>query len=230
MENIIEKQNTENINDYEKETVTQQTDLVEEKTEEKIEDEKLLILNSIEINSFEIKLEENNDTEKNNSMEQIPLISTENNTLLTAISNLVSNEENFNNFLKKNNININDNDLKKILKILNKLNVISENNSLFNLLIQEVTKSFLNDYIELYDIPLFVKSVFDNINLKLNKLSDDNISELIKVIIILLVEFKVIKINNYNDKLLLKIIDSSLILLKSNIKHKFRRFKWLSFF
>ena len=72
--------------------------------------------------------------------------------------------------------------------------------------------------LEPHEIPELVAIVYINISITNIKLTGHEVGILLKLIIFLLIESKVLKINQLDYILITKILDSSIKLLKLNIK------------
>jgi hypothetical protein len=164
----------------------------------------------------------NNVSEKN-VLIQVP----DNKILLTnhteKIGNILKDNNYIQDLIKKVTVNIDTATNVKIGNIITFLNtningVLPLHNILNNL--QEV---FADGVLDLYDVPTIVKIITELLNSNINsellrniKVSDVGI--VLKLLIFILVEFKIIQSDKLDDKTIFKILDSSLELLETSLK------------
>jgi hypothetical protein len=139
------------------------------------------------------------------------------------ISNILKNNNYIQDLIKKVAVNIDTSTNVKIGNIITFLNtnikgVLPLHNILNNL--QEV---FADGVLDLYDVPTIVKIITELLNSNINsellrniKVSD--VGLVLKLLIFILLEVKVINIDKLDDKTIFKIIDSSLELLETSLK------------
>jgi hypothetical protein len=167
----------------------------------------------------------------NENLSEVKLIATDakldNKILLTdhtdKICNLLKDNNYIQNLLKKVSVNIDTSTNVKIGNIItffitNVNGVLPLHNILKNL--QEV---FADGVLDLYDVPALVKIITEILNSNINsellrniKVSD--IGLVLKLLIFILVEFKIIQSDKLDDKTIFKILDSSLELLETSLK------------
>jgi hypothetical protein len=168
------------------------------------------------------------------------IVKVDNKILLTnhteKISDMLKDNNYIQNLLKKVTINIDTSTNVKVGNIITFLitninGVLPLHNILKNL--QEV---FSDGVLDLYDVPTLVKIITELLNSNINsellrniKISD--VGLVLKLLIFILVEFKIIQSDKLDDKTIFKILDSSLELLEtslklSNIKFKCSCFPW----
>jgi hypothetical protein len=164
----------------------------------------------------------NNVSEKN-VLIQVP----DNKIILTnhteKIGNILKDNNYIQDLIKKVTVNIDTATNIKIGNIITFLNtningVLPLHNILNNL--QEV---FADGILDLYDVPTIVKIITELLNSNINsellrniKVSDVGI--VLKLLIFILVEFKIIQSDKLDDKTIFKILDSSLELLETSLK------------
>ena len=179
------------------------------------------------------------DNVSETELEQI-IVKVDNKILLTnhteKISDMLKDNNYIQNLLKKVTINIDTSTNVKVGNIITFLitninGVLPLHNILKNL--QEV---FSDGVLDLYDVPTLVKIITELLNSNINsellrniKISD--VGLVLKLLIFILVEFKIIQSDKLDDKTIFKILDSSLELLEtslklSNIKFKCSCFPW----
>ena len=140
-----------------------------------------------------------------------------NTSIYAIIKDILLSDERIKELLLKSKIELDANELKKISSVIDFLN--SQSN--YNQINQSITalKEILSDgKIELYEIPELISIVYSNISYVNLKLTEKEISILLKLIIYMLMETNVIKINSQDFILISKTIDSSLKLSKLSIK------------
>lgn len=138
--------------------------------------------------------------------------------LLKLISKLIVSNEKIRELITKSKINIDDNDLKIILNVLDYLNAQSSDSNQIKNIVDELAKVLADGKLELHEIPELISVVTANIKEVNVKLSTKQISILLKLIIYILMEVKVIKINSEDFELISKVIDTSLKLLELHVK------------
>jgi len=170
-------------------------------------------------------------TNLSENLSEVKLIVTDakldNKILLTdhtdKICNVLKDNNYIQNLLKKVSVNIDTSTNVKIGNIItffitNVNGVLPLHNILKNL--QEV---FADGVLDLYDVPALVKIITEILNSNINsellrniKVSD--IGLVLKLLIFILVEFKIIQRDKLDDKTIFKILDSSLELLETSLK------------
>ena len=144
------------------------------------------------------------------------------------IDDLLINKLIFEALLSKSEIQVDEENLNKILKVLNELKVLTNNTSQLNIIIKEVIKLLSNGVIELYRIPELIKVVYDNINkstLDGFELDDVTIAQLVKLVVVILIEFKIVETDAKDYKIIIKTIDTAILLLKIDIKSHIENIK-----
>ncbi len=135
----------------------------------------------------------------------------------SILISLIKSEEKINEILKKFNIEIEKDLLKKILNIMEFSS--SQSNDFFPV-IDEVKKILLDGKIEVFEIPELINII--NSNLKksdLTELDENDYVLFIKVLLVVLIESGIIKINSEDLEIICKLIDASvkLLLTKTNL-------------
>jgi hypothetical protein len=218
------------IQNTEKEPINVQVENVSEKEPVKVQVENV---SETEPVNFQVDNASKTDLETIN-------IKIDNKILLTnhteKISDMLKDNNYIQNLLKKVTINIDTSTNVKVGNVITFLitninGVLPLHNILKNL--QEV---FSDGVLDLYDVPTLVKIITELLNSNINsellrniKISD--VGLVLKLLIFILVEFKIIQSDKLDDKTIFKIIDSSLELLEtslklSNIKFKCSCFPW----
>ncbi len=166
------------------------------------------------------------------NLSEVKLITSEtkienNKVLLTdhteKICNLLKDNNYIQNLLKKVSVNIDTSTNVKIGNIItffitNVNGVLPLHNILKNL--QEV---FADGVLDLYDVPALVKIITEILNSNINSellrnIQVSHIGLVLKLLIFILVEFKIIQSDKLDDKTIFKILDSSLELLETSLK------------
>lgn len=139
------------------------------------------------------------------------------------ISNILKNNNYIQDLIKKVTVNIDTSTNVKVGNIITFLNtningVLPLHNILNNL--QEV---FADGILDLYDVPTIVKIITELLNSNINSellrnIKVTDIGLVLKLLIFILVEFKIIQGDKLDNKTIFKILDSSLELLETSLK------------
>jgi hypothetical protein len=137
---------------------------------------------------------------------------------LINISKLILNEK-ITEILSNYKIIINEKELIKVLSLLNGILLTNtENNIPFNTIIDSITKALEDGKLELYEIPELILVINNNIKeVNIKKINKNEFGLLIKIIIVVLIETNIIKVNSNDLITTIRVIDSSIILLKNKI-------------
>jgi hypothetical protein len=132
---------------------------------------------------------------------------------------LISKIDEVEKLLYKNCCSIPKDKLIKLIKVLLALSIETKNNIPLNNIINSLIDIFEDGKLEVYEIPLLIKILNENI-LKQNitNISSEDFSLFLKLLIIILVELNIIKLNSTDIKIINVLIDTSLELLNINIK------------
>ena len=170
--------------------------------------------------------------ENNLSLNTSNIINLEEISCLTSYDiflEFIKNNELFDKLLNTYKIDLTPLQVSTIKNILSSSN-INEN---FNNLIRNINQIFSDNKIDLHDIPIIIKIVNENFNFKdqniIMNITKDDIINIIKIIILILQETKIIIINNVDLLFILKIINSSLYLLDLNIEINTKKFNCFCF-
>ena len=132
---------------------------------------------------------------------------------ITQIITLLSNIEEIQKILNKNLFIIQKDQLNKIIKVFSALLENKENAEFHNIL-NVITEIFKDGKIEIHEIPLLIKVLSENISIKnITNINTNDLSLLIKFIIIILVQLDIIKLNTTDINIINTLIDTSLELL-----------------
>jgi len=132
---------------------------------------------------------------------------------ITQIITLLSNIEEVQNILNKNLFIIQKDQLNKIIKVFLAL-LENKENVEFNNILNVITEIFKDGKIEIHEIPLLIKVLSENISIKnITNVNTNDLSLLIKFIIIILVQLDIIKLNTTDINIINTLIDTSLELL-----------------
>lgn len=138
---------------------------------------------------------------------------------VSQISNLISNIEEVDKLLNKNLCSIPKDQLVKLLKVLSSLSVETNNVTPLNNIINSLTEIFKDGKLEIYEIPLLIKVLNENLlNQNITNIKPADFSLLLKLLIIILVELNLLKVNSTDIKIINALIDTSLELLNIQIK------------
>lgn len=140
-----------------------------------------------------------------------------NTSIYAIIKDILLSDERIKELLLKSKIELDANELKKFSSVIDFLNSQSNYNQI-NQIITALKEILSDGKIELYEIPELISIVYSNISYVNLKLTEKEISILLKLIIYILMETNVIKINSQDFILISKTIDSSLKLSKLSIK------------
>ena len=132
---------------------------------------------------------------------------------------LISKIDEVEKLLHKNCCSIPKDKLIKLIKVLSALSIKTKNNIPLNNIINSLIDIFEDGKLEVHEIPLLIKILNENI-LKQNitNISSEDFSLFLKLLIIILVELNIIKLNSTDIKIINVLIDTSLELLNINIK------------
>ena len=150
----------------------------------------------------------NNQLQENTSLSEV-----------SQISNLISNIEEVDKLLNKNLCSIPKDQLVKLLKVLSALSVETNNVAPLNNIINSLTEIFNDGKLEIYEIPLLIKVLNENVlNQNITNIKSADFSLLLKLLIIILVELNLLKVNSTDIKIINALIDTSLELLNIQIQ------------
>jgi hypothetical protein len=176
----------------------------------------------------ENKEEEKSDNNTNNSVDVNMVNIAETNLMaksdLEIILYFLQNDVKLKELISKLNIDLDDQCEKKlngIINFLSKNNVKFDNNPPIKKIIDEIKIVFADGKMDLQDIPNLISIITNILNLNMNSIKfsiDTNtISILIKLLINILIIEKVIKVNDIEQQMINRLIDSSLLLLNTTI-------------
>jgi hypothetical protein len=125
--------------------------------------------------------------------------------------------------ITKLSINIDTATNAKIGNILTFLNTSVAGVLPLNSMLSNLQQVFEDGVLDLYDVPIIVKIITDLLNTNINaellrnvKITD--VGLVLKLLIYILIEFKIIQTDKIDNKTIFKIIDSSLDLLETSLK------------
>lgn len=125
--------------------------------------------------------------------------------------------------IKKLSINIDTATNAKIGNILTFLNTSVSGVLPLKSMLDNLQQVFEDGVLDLYDVPIIVKIITDLLNTNINaellrnvKITD--VGLVLKLLIYILIEFKIIQTDKIDNKTIFKIIDSSLDLLETSLK------------
>jgi hypothetical protein len=181
-----------------------------------------------ETKETENKEEEKTDNNTNNSVDVNMVNIAETNLMaksdLEIILYFLQNDVKLKELISKLNIELDDHSDKKlngIINFLSKNNVKFDNNPPIKKIIDEIKVVFADGKMDLQDIPNLISIITNILNLNMNSIKfsiDTNtISILIKLLINVLIIEKVIKVNDIEQQMINRLIDSSLLLLNTTI-------------
>jgi hypothetical protein len=127
------------------------------------------------------------------------------------------------NLITKLSINIDTVTNAKISNILTFLNTSVSGVLPLHTMLINLQQVFEDGVLDLYDVPIIIKIITDLLNTNINaellrnvKIKDIGIA--LKLLIYILIEFKIIQNDKIDDKTIFRIIDSSLDLLETSLK------------
>lgn len=151
-------------------------------------------------------------------------VKTNSNGDLPVILSFLTDTVSVQNLIKKLSINVNQADsvnLKEILSFLSKANPKLNNSPPIKDIIEQFKIVFSDGKLDLYDIPQIINIINTVLNMNMNdlKMSIDaqTIGLLIKFLIHMLINLKIINTNQTNNETIDKMIDASLSLLNTTI-------------
>jgi hypothetical protein len=142
--------------------------------------------------------------------------------LVNLVVSLLSSSNDFNEFITKYKITLNDSQSKKIKNILGVLNAENINNQRpLNLIVNEIMNSLIDKKLELYEMPKIINVIHDSLkNVSSINVSTNDIGTLIKFILVILIETKIVKLSTNECELIINIIDTSIMLLYKTVQIK----------
>jgi hypothetical protein len=144
-----------------------------------------------------------------------------NNSQINQIIDLLSNYDEIEILLTKNILTIPKDKLPKLLKVLSVLSQETNNVAPLNNIINVLNEIFKDSKLEIYEIPLLVKVVSENVSKEnIANISSTDFSLLLKLLIVILIELKILKLNSTDVKIINTLIDTSLDLLNIQLPNK----------
>ena len=116
--------------------------------------------------------------------------------------------------------NYNQQKLEDILKFLSIDNIKYDNSPPIKIIIDKIKNIFIDGKIDIYDIPAIINTITSVLNIFSNfiiKVDIQLLSLIIKIIIHMLIELKIISTNEIEESNVNKLIDSSILLLNTTI-------------
>lgn len=191
-----------------------QNSQVSEVKEKSTETEKSInALVEISVDIKEINLSENKPIDDKKVEKPVD----KNEPIYKLIKEILLSNEKIQELLYKSKIELNPNELKKFITVLNYLFDQTRLNQ-FGQIITALESVLSDGKLELHEIPELVSTIYLNISSINIKLSSNDIGVLLKVIIYILIETNVVKINTQDFELISTVIDSSLKLLQLFVK------------
>jgi len=139
------------------------------------------------------------------------------------IGSLLMNNNYIQGLITKLSINIDTATNAKIGNILTFLNTSVSGVLPLKSMLDNLQQVFEDGVLDLYDVPIIVKIITDLLNTNINaellrnvKITD--VGLVLKLLIYILIEFKIIQTDKIDNKTIFKIIDSSLDLLETSLK------------
>lgn len=240
MKSINSKKNSENEQikkEVKEEVIEEVIEQVKQEVKDEVkEDVKKIVNNVIDQNEIIKKVDEElkaeiyelnelNELSNLSRLSEIKLSSdtednkTSNTDLLNLVSELILNNNQIESIVKKSTIVIKPVELEKIMEVIKFLNTeMVDGCTQLKQIIDAITKVLEDGKLEPNEIPELVSTVYTNITHTNIKLTGYEVGILLKLLILIMVESKVIKINESEYTLVTKILDSSIRLLELNIK------------
>lgn len=134
------------------------------------------------------------------------------------IIQFITNIDQVDKLLSKNLFSVPKDKLIKLLKVLNILS--NETNGVIplNNIIKTLDEIFKDGKLEIHEIPLLIKVLNENIlKQHISNINSEDFALLLKLIIIILIELNVLKLNTTDIKIINTLIDTSLELLNIQI-------------
>ncbi len=164
-----------------------------------------------------VKVEEN-VTKAQDNVEKVLLVNH-----VDKIGSLLMDNNYIQDLIKKLSINIDTATNAKIGNILTFLNTSVSGVLPLHSMLGNLQQVFEDGVLDLYDVPIIVKIITDLLNTNINaellrnvKITD--VGLVLKLLIYILIEFKIIQTDKIDNKTIFKIIDSSLDLLETSLK------------
>jgi hypothetical protein len=138
---------------------------------------------------------------------------------------LLSTNDKFTELMSKAKININESQSVQIKNTLNYLNNETNGKRPINNIIDETLKVLADNKVELYEIPQLINVIHETFkNTSSITLKTSDLGILIKLILFMLIETKLIKMQSEDYELISKVIDTSMILLNTSVQIKLPKF------
>lgn len=177
-----------------------------------------------------MNIEENNNVQIE-KVEKVDIIDKSKNKtdfiqIIQLIKLMLSTNENFDNLIAKANLNIPSNQSSQIKNILNFLiSNKTDKNKPINNIIQEILNILSDNKVELYEIPSLINVIHESFkNIDSIKIDTQDIGILIKLILFILVESKIVHLSSKDNKLIFNVIDTSMALLNKSVEIKYPKF------
>ncbi len=133
---------------------------------------------------------------------------------ISLIINLISNIDAVEKLLYKNLCCIQKDQLIRLLKVLSALTVETKDSTPLNNILNSLNEIFKDGKLEIHEIPLLIKVLNENVSKqKISNITYADFSLLLKLLIIILVELNILKLNVNDIKIINALIDTSLELL-----------------
>ncbi len=140
------------------------------------------------------------------------------NPTVGLILSLLKNSDNLDSLIRKFKIDIEKDKLKSILNILN---FLDNQETKIEKIVVEIEKVLSDGKVEIQEIPRLVTVINDNLEIITHEqIKESDVSVLIKLLILVMIEVGVIKLSNEDFIITCKLIDNSIGLLLSKIEIK----------
>ncbi len=172
----------------------------------------------VEVQENITKVQENIVIKVEDKVEKVLLVNH-----VDKIGSLLMDNNYIQDLIKKLSINIDTATNAKIGNILTFLNTSVSGILPLKSMLDNLQQVFEDGVLDLYDVPIIVKIITDLLNTNINaellrnvKITD--VGLVLKLLIYILIEFKIIQTDKIDNKTIFKIIDSSLDLLETSLK------------
>lgn len=140
------------------------------------------------------------------------------NNEVSQIVTMISNINEVQTLLNKNCCTIPEDQLNKLLKVLSSLSVETKNIVPLNNILKCLSDVFEDGKLEIHEIPILIKVLNENVlKQNISSITSADFSLLLKLLIIILIELNILKLNSSDVQMINALIDTSLELLNIQI-------------
>lgn len=150
--------------------------------------------------------------------------------LVNSINLLLSSNDKFNELLSKATITLSSSQSNSIKNTLNYLNASVNDKYPLKIILDEVDLVLADNKVELYEIPRLVNQTHECLkDLQSVTISTGDIGILIKIILLILIDAKLLELTSNDYNTIIGLLDMSVILLNKSVDIKLPKFKLCCF-